>query len=362
MRILTVVGARPQFIKAAMLGRVLRDRHTEFLVHTGQHYDDELSALLFRELDIAQPDVHLGIGSGSHAEQTAGILVPLERLMQEQRPDWVVVFGDTNSTLAAALAAAKLNLPIAHVEAGLRSFNAAMPEEINRIITDRLAQLRLCPTLLAVENLQQEGIRDGVVLTGDIMVDAVLHYAATDPGNAPIYHRLRLDPARPYAVATIHRPANTNDPEKLAAILTALNTLDMPVIFPVHPRTQRVLHQIPLTLDARVRLIKSVSYLDMLVLVRAAAVVITDSGSLQKEAYTLHTPCVTVRTETEYPETVEAGWNRLAKATVQTIMQAVREACSARPTTHPAYFGTGNAAQQIVAALEAAYQERRVIS
>ncbi|MBZ0282418.1 MAG: UDP-N-acetylglucosamine 2-epimerase (non-hydrolyzing) [Anaerolineae bacterium] len=352
MLIFSIVGARPQFIKASPFSSALRTRHREFLVHTGQHYDEDMSEVFFQQLGIPQPDANLNIGSGSHAEQTGAMLMGLEKLMIEQHPDWVVVYGDTNSTLAGALAAAKLHIPIAHVEAGLRSYNRAMPEEINRVLTDHISTLCFCPTTLAVDNLAGEGIREGVLMVGDIMVDSVLRHKETARQQSDVHARLGLKAGQPYAVATVHRPANTDSPEALAAILAALGDLEIPVIFPLHPRTRGAIANYGLDTAASVQLVNPLGYLDMLALVEGAAVLLTDSGGLQKEAYLLQTPCVTIRTETEWAETVESGWNRLAATERTAIREAARSALSARPTNHPSLYGDGHAAERMVAALE----------
>lgn len=349
MRIFTVIGARPQFIKAAPLSAALRQRHQEFLVHTGQHYDDQMSRVFFEELSIPAPDVHLNAGSGTHAEHLAAMIVPLERLMTEQQPDWVLVYGDTNSTLAGALAAAKLNLPVAHVEAGLRSFNRTMPEEINRVLTDHLAARLFCPTQVAVDNLAREGITQGVLITGDIMVDAVLRYVETARQRSTLRQQLALGDA--YALVTIHRPANADDPVALRAILDGLNRLEMPVVFPVHPRTRRLLSSLDLAPAAQVHLIEPVGYLDMLALLDGAAVALTDSGGLQKEAYVLRTPCVTIRTETEWVETVESGWNMLCAPEAAAVIRAARHMMTHTPDAHPDFYGDGRAAARMLAAL-----------
>lgn len=350
MRVFTIVGARPQFIKAAPMSFELRKKHTEFLVHTGQHYDDNMSEVFFRELGIPAPDANLGVGGGSHAEQTARMMPLLESLMQQVAPDWVLVYGDTNSTLAGALVAAKLNLRVAHVEAGLRSYNRAMPEEINRVLTDHVSQLLFCPTPVAVANLSKEGITNGVVMTGDIMMDAVLRNLHRARTESSVHQRLNL--LENYAVATIHRPVNTDNLVHLGEIVAALNNLNLPVVFPVHPRTRAALHQFPIS--ANVHLVEPLSALDMLAVLDRAQVAITDSGGLQKEAYIVETPCVTVRTETEWVETVESGWNRLANTTRDSILGAVAQALAATPSEHPAYYGDGTAAQHMVAALESA--------
>lgn len=352
MRVLTVVGARPQFIKAAPLSTAIRRDHDEYLVHTGQHYDDEMSATFFRQLNIPEPDANLGVGSHGHGKQTAEMLAGLETILLQTHPDWMLVYGDTNSTLAGALAAAKLNIPIAHVEAGLRSYNRAMPEEVNRVLTDHVARLLFCPTKVAVENLAKEGIKRGVIVTGDIMVDAVHHARPRAEKESTIHEKLSLAPTDNYAAVTIHRPANTDDKKTLSAIMDGLAHLDMPVIFPAHPRTKHALEKFNITVKDSVRVISPLGYLDMLALLGSANCLITDSGGLQKEAYLLETPCITVRTETEWVETVESGWNRLVEPIPEAILAAVHEATTANPIEHPDFYGDGNAALRIVQAME----------
>lgn len=351
MRILTVIGARPQFVKAAPVSAMLRVAHEEYLVHTGQHYDYNMSDIFFEELGLPEPDLNLGAGSGTHAVQTASMIPPLERAVIAQNPDMILVYGDTNSTIAAALVAHALKVPLAHVEAGLRSYNRAMPEEINRIVTDRVADLLFCPSQVAVENLAKEGICAGVVLTGDVMVDAVLRAVETARQTSTIH--VTLGVSAPYAVLTIHRPANTDDPAALAGIIAGCGRLDLSVIFPAHPRTRAAMDRAGITLPENVRLIDPLGYIDMLCLLEAADVALTDSGGLQKEAYILRTPAVTIRTETEWIETVASGWNRLVAPDAQAIAAAVAKALQNRPDEHPDYYGDGNAAQRIVAALEA---------
>jgi UDP-GlcNAc3NAcA epimerase len=352
MHIFTIVGARPQFVKAAPLSAALRQHHHEFLVHTGQHYDAAMSDIFFQELAIPTPDVNLGVGSGTHAEQTAAIMVGLEKLMIQQQPDWVLVYGDTNSTLGAALAASKLNLPIAHVEAGLRSYNRTMPEEVNRVLTDHVSRLKLCPTQVAVDNLAREGITEGVVVTGDIMLDAVQRSLTIARQKSNILERFKP----PYLVVTLHRPANTDDVASLTEIMRALERLQLPVIFPIHPRTTNRLAEWGLSVGSNVKLIEPLGYLDMLVLVEGAAAVITDSGGLQKEAYFLYAPCVTIRPETEWVETVASGWNRLCAPQQSDILAAVNDALVQRPAAHPDFYGDGSAAARIVEALESSTQ------
>lgn len=349
MKILTVAGARPQFIKAAPLTAALRARHQQVLVHTGQHYDDNMSAVFFDELGLPAPDHHLGVGSGSHGAQTAQMLERLEAVMVDEAPDRVIIFGDTNSTLAGALAAAKLGLPLAHVEAGLRSHVRSMPEEINRIVADHLSAYLFAPTPHAVAELAREGITRGVTLTGDIMHDALLQHAPVAAERSSILHDLDLV-HRSYALATIHRAANTDDPACLRTIVNALGMLDEPVVLPLHPRTRAAMAGAEIRPAPNVRVTDPVGYLDMLALERGARVILTDSGGVQKEAYLLQVPCVTLREETEWPETLEAGWNVLAGADPARILAAARRPA---PIAEPAaVFGDGHAAERMVAALE----------
>ena len=320
MKIMSIIGARPQLIKAAAVSPALRARHSEVLVHTGQHYDDRMSSDLFAELGIPEPDVNLGVGSGSHGRQTAAMLAGLEELMLETKPDCVLIYGDTNSTVAGALAAAKLNVPIAHVEAGLRSFNRHMPEEVNRVVADHLSSLLFCPTETAVRNLAKEGIVRGVVLVGDVMLDTLEAMSPAIRTAAPA--RAFGLKNKQYAVATIHRAENTDDPQRLASILSGLCRLGIPVLFPVHPRTSKAIADAGLALPANLVRCEPLGYVDMIAAVRDARVVVTDSGGLQKEAFWMRTPCVTVRDETEWLETVESGWNVLVGADADRILAA----------------------------------------
>ncbi len=310
--ILSVVGARPQFIKAAAVSRALRLRAgvREVLVHTGQHFDANMSDVFFADLALPPPDRHLGISGGSHGEMTGRMLIALEAAINEIRPDWVLVHGDTNSTLAGALAAAKLGVPVAHVEAGLRSFDRGMPEEINRVLTDRLSRLLFCPTATAVANLAAEGMMQGVHHTGDVMYDALLHHIGKAKAGG-ILARLGLRVGE-YGVATVHRAGNTDDAERLRRVLEFLQarSKDLAMLLPLHPRTRRALKRAGLD-PSGIRTIEPLGYLDMLQLLDGAAAVFTDSGGVQKEAYFLRKPCVTLREETEWPETIAAGWNRL---------------------------------------------------
>jgi UDP-GlcNAc3NAcA epimerase len=348
MRIMTVVGARPQFIKAAPFSRALVAPHEQILVHTGQHYDAQMSDIFFQELGLPAPAYHLAIGSGGHGVQTGAMLAKLEPLMLEERPDIVLVYGDTNSTLAGALAAAKLHIPVAHVEAGLRSFNRRMPEEVNRVMTDHLATWCFAPTQHAVSLLAAEGITKGVHLVGDIMLDATLAAVAVAERRSPILTTLGVQP-RTYAVATIHRAENTDDPQRLGQLLTALGQLPWPVMLPLHPRTRDALARQGLEVPPSVRVIDPLGYGDMLWLCRNAERVLTDSGGLQKECYFLGVPCITLRDETEWVETVEQGWNRVVGADVAAIVAAAQRPW---PTNRPApVYGEGDTASRIVAVL-----------
>lgn len=349
MRFVTIVGARPQFIKAAPTSRELRARHQEVLVHTGQHYDYGLSQVFFDELEIPAPDVNLGIGSGRHGQQTGEMLIAIEKVLLETSPDWVLVYGDTNSTLAGALAASKLHIPIAHVEAGLRSFNREMPEEINRVLTDHVSELLLCPTETAVDNLRSEGIVRGVHHTGDVMYDAVVYNRTLAAARSRIVEDLGLRPGA-YLLATLHRPANTDHPDRLRAILGAFRRIGEAIVFSCHPRTQKALREQGQEVPPNVRLIEPVGYLDMLQLESQARAILTDSGGVQKEAYFCGVPCITLRDETEWVETVGAGWNQLVGADPEKIVAAVTHLTL--PTERPAFFGDGQAARRIVELLD----------
>jgi UDP-N-acetylglucosamine 2-epimerase len=356
MKSITIVGARPQFIKAAPVSRVLRQAgNTEVLVHTGQHYDYAMSQIFFEELGIPEPDVNLEVGSGLHGRQTGQMLDRLEEVLLDHRPDCVLVYGDTNSTIAGALAAVKLHIPVAHVEAGLRSFNRDMPEEHNRVLTDHCADVLFCPTRTAIDHLRREGVTRGVHLVGDTMYDAVLQFAEVARRRSTVLARLGLEP-KGYLLATVHRPYNTDVPENLEAILLALLELREPVVFPVHPRTRQKIASLGGELDigaegrGGLRLVGPVGYLDMLALEQNARLILTDSGGMQKEAYFFSVPCVTLRPETEWVETVEAGWNILVGADKERIADAVAERDWPRGAPPPV-FGDGQAAGRIVAEL-----------
>jgi len=326
MKIVSIVGARPQFVKCAPLSRELRKSHREVLVHTGQHYDAEMSDIFFRELQIPKPDYHLDVGSGSHGKQTGLILARVEEVLEREQPDMVLVYGDTNSTLAGALAAAKMHIPVSHVEAGLRSFDRRMPEEINRVVTDHASDILFCPTETAVRNLANEGITNGVHLVGDVMVDALHFNREIAREKSSILDRLELEEKR-YLVVTVHRPANTDNRANLESIIGALGEAGCPVIFPLHPRTRKYLDTYGMldALPASILVTEPLGYLDMLRLTDGAKKIATDSGGVQKEAYLLGVPCITLRENTEWVETVEDGWNVLVGADRRKIVEAIRE-------------------------------------
>ena len=349
LRVVTIVGARPQFVKAAVFSRALRARHDEILVHTGQHYDPDMSAVFFDELAIPEPDVHLHTGSGTQAQQTAAMLVGIEEVLEARKPDWVVTFGDTNSTLAGALAAVKLHIPVAHVEAGLRSFNWAMPEEVNRVLVDRMSALCFCPSPTAVANLADEGITQGVHMVGDVMAEVL---ALTTP---VAQRRSRaLDEAGvqegAYVLATVHRAENTDNVARLRDIIEGLNAIGEPVVLPLHPRTRKTLDSAGLTLGSRIRAVAPLGYVDMVRLLLGARLVMTDSGGLQKEAYWAGVPCLTLRDETEWVETVSAGWNRLVGASRERIVDAARS--FAPPADRPELYGGPGVAAACVSIME----------
>ena len=344
MRILSVVGNRPQFVKSLPLSLALRNADVEeIVVHTGQHYDRELSEVFFEELGLAPPAYRLEGGSGTHAEQTARMLPGIEQAVLSERPDWVLVYGDTNSTLAGALASAKAGAPVAHVEAGLRSFDHTMPEELNRMVVDRLSSLLLCPTKGAVKNLAAEGIERGVHDVGDVMLDANLRFAPLARERSSALANAEVEPGR-YLLLTLHREANVR-PEALARIAEGLGRLRETVVFPAHPRTRAALDDGAPALGDHVRLLPPVGYLDFAALASQARLVLTDSGGVQKEAYWYRVPCVTLRDATEWVETVETGWNRLVGSDPDLLEAAVKEA--AAPGAHPDLYGDGRASERI---------------
>jgi UDP-GlcNAc3NAcA epimerase len=354
MRIATVVGARPQFIKAAALSRAMAAHNAahpdhpihEAMIHSGQHYDYEMSAVFFAELGLPEPVHHLGVGSGPHGAQTGEMLKRLEASLQQTQPYLVLVYGDTNTTLAGALAAAKLQIPVAHVEAGLRSFNRRMPEEINRVVTDHLATWLFCPSDEAVRNLSHEGVETGVYRVGDVMYDVFLWYSQRAAGDRRMLSRLGLAPGG-YALATVHRAESTDNPDKLQSIVRALETLAdrTRVVLPMHPRTRAAIAALDIALK-RVDVLPPTSYEEMLALEAHAAVILTDSGGVQKEAYWLGVPCVTLRDETEWVETVQTGWNVLVGSGSEMIVRTVHSFVPAEP--RPALYGDGCVAARCV--------------
>jgi UDP-N-acetylglucosamine 2-epimerase (non-hydrolysing) len=325
MKIASIIGARPNFIKCAPLSKELRKEFDEVIIHTGQHYDYEMNKIFFDELKIPEPDYHLGVGSSTHGEQTGEMLKKTEEVLIKEKPDLVLVFGDTNSTLAGALAASKLHIKIGHIEAGLRSFDKRMPEEINRILTDHCSDLLFCPTETAVKILGTEGIENGVYLTGDVMVDALQENIKIAEQKSNVLDLLSLK-QKEYYLATIHRPENTDDFEKLKSIVYAFCEIKN-LVFPCHPRTEKLLKQFGLwdMLTKKVKVIKSVGYLDMLMLEKNAKKILTDSGGIQKEAYILKVPCITLRENTEWVETVEDGWNVLVGADKEKIVKKAND-------------------------------------
>jgi UDP-GlcNAc3NAcA epimerase len=346
MKIVTIVGARPQFIKIAAVSRKLRKRHHEILVHTGQHYDYEMSGAFFDGLDLPMPDVNLGVGSGSHAAQTGAMLKGIEAVLLAERPDCLLIYGDTNSTLAGALAAAKLTIPVVHVEAGLRSFKRSMPEEINRVVADHLSDLLLCPSETAIANLALEGITRNVHLVGDVMLDALNWARQRSTGaEAAFLNQFGLQ-KKHYLIATLHRSENTDDRVQFLRILETFNSLDEPVIFPVHPRARKIINEISFCPNQDLHFIDPVGYLEMIALTDSARLVLTDSGGLQKEAYWLGVPCLTLRNETEWVETVEAGWNVLVGSNPDRISHTVKSYFP--PNDRPLLYGDGTAAEKCV--------------
>ncbi|WP_139903797.1 non-hydrolyzing UDP-N-acetylglucosamine 2-epimerase [Clostridium thermarum] len=347
MKIITVVGARPQFIKAAAVSNVIRSQHQEILVHTGQHYDENMSKIFFDELNIPKPDYNLGVGSGSHGKQTGEMLIALEEIYLKEKPDLVLVYGDTNSTLAAALCASKLLIPVAHVEAGLRSFNMNMPEEQNRILTDHISRYVFAPTETAVKNLINEGIKNAVNV-GDVMYDAILHFKTIAEEKSTIIKDLGLE-GKPFILTTIHRAENTNDINRLKGIIEALNESGTAIVLPLHPRTTKYIEQYGLSFNSNVRVIEPVGYLDMISLEMHGEKIVTDSGGVQKEAFFMKKPCITMRDETEWVETVENGWNVIAGTDKEKILAAIQGFVPDQPQKD--IFGDGKAAHKILAAI-----------
>jgi UDP-N-acetylglucosamine 2-epimerase (non-hydrolysing) len=348
MRILSVVGARPQFVKLAPIAAAMEGRAEHVIAHTGQHYDELMSDVFFRDLGIPAPDFNLGVGSGKHGAQTGAMLHGLEQILEQSAPDCVLVYGDTNSTLAAAIAAVKMHIPVAHLEAGLRSFNRRMPEEHNRVLTDHSSDLLLAPTEVAVKHLTSEGLAKRTVLVGDVMTDVLFKVRdMLDSTNEPL--AVNAEPGG-YYICTIHRPDNTDSPERLAAILRSLGSLDKPVILLAHPRLVHLAEKHGLSLEqGSLQVASPLAYPQLVNAVRNSAGVVTDSGGLQKEAFLLRTPCTTIRPETEWVETVELGWNVLVSDDLSILADTV-ERSAPEPTT-AAPYGDGKAAERTVTAL-----------
>jgi UDP-GlcNAc3NAcA epimerase len=349
-KIVTIIGARPQFVKAAVVSRAFKARRNikEVLVHTGQHHDASMSDVFFEEMHIPKPDYHLGVTGLSHGAMTGRMLEKIEEVLQKEKPDWVLVYGDTNSTLAGALAAAKLHISVAHVEAGLRSFNMKMPEEVNRILTDRVSTLLFCPSDAAVKNLRSEGVTTGVIRTGDVMADALYYYQKLASFEAKLF---KVPPAYQYALATLHRAENTDDPIRLKKIISALEIVsaDTPVYLPLHPRTKAKFKD--LGLNPQINIIDPVGYYDMLQLLKGCSIVLTDSGGLQKEAYLSQKPCVTFRDETEWVELVEMGVNKVVGTETDAIVSAVNDFKKSITKFPEALYGDGKAGEKIVEAM-----------
>jgi UDP-N-acetylglucosamine 2-epimerase (non-hydrolysing) len=348
MKIATIVGARPQFIKAAIVSQQLCRCHQEILIHTGQHYDYELSLVFFQDLDLPEPHYNLDVGSGSHGFQTGHGILRLEPLLVQEKPDLVLLYGDTNATLAGAVAAAKLAVPVAHVEAGIRHYDKAVPEEINRVVTDHLSELLFCPTQNSVAALEREGIASGAHLVGDVMLDSVQAHKHIAAQKSQVLHDLNLRP-HDFYLATVHRPVNTDNPSRLSGIFSAFNGLDRLVVLPLHPRTRRRLQEYGLWSEVEsfdnIRIIKPVGYLDFLMLEQHAQLIITDSGGVQREAYFLGIPCVTLQTQCPWPETVRDGWNVLIEPQCDVIVQTVTR--FQRPGNIGQAFGDGTASEKI---------------
>jgi UDP-GlcNAc3NAcA epimerase len=345
MKILTVVGARPQFIKAAAVSNIIRKEHEEILVHTGQHYDENMSKVFFEELQIPKPDYNLGVGSGGHGKQTGKMLIELEEIYEKEKPDLILVYGDTNSTLAGALCGSKLLIPVAHVEAGLRSFNMNMPEEQNRILTDHISKLLFVPTVTAINNLKNEGISEGVHNVGDVMYDAVLHFKSLAVSKTSIIEKLNLKEGS-YILTTIHRAENTNDINRLKNIIEALNESGKKIVLPLHPRTRKYMENYSLKFNNNINVIEPVGYLEMISLEMHSEKIVTDSGGVQKEAFFIKKPCVTMRDETEWVETVQNGWNVVVGTDKNKILDSILNFVPDQQQQN--IFGDGHAAEKIL--------------
>jgi UDP-GlcNAc3NAcA epimerase len=352
MKIITIIGARPQFIKAAVVSRAMRLRSheiTELIVHTGQHFDSNMSDIFFEELDIPKPDFHLGVGGGSHGQNTGRMLEKIEEVLLQEKPDYVLVYGDTDSTLAGTLAAVKLHIPVAHVEAGLRSFNRKMPEEINRILTDHASDVLFTPTSTALKNLNNEGIESSKIRqVGDVMYDAALYYGAKVEHNNSLLKDLGID-SKKYALVTLHRAENVDDKARLSSILAGLGSYKNPIIWPLHPRTKKMLESFGIAIPQNIKIIDPIGYLDMILLEKHAALIATDSGGVQKEAYFHKVPCITMRDQTEWIELVEQGANIITGADTNAIVAALDKASNVDPAIFDApLYGNGTTGIEIV--------------
>jgi len=355
MKIVSVVGARPEFVQVAVLSRLLRRRHNEVLLHTGQHYDRQMSDRFFTDLDIPEPEINLGVAAASAGAQTGEMLAGLADAFARVKPDLVIVRGDTNSTLAGSLAAKQLLLPLAHVEGGMRSYDRTMPEEINRIVSDHIADIALVTDDAAAARLASEGIVTNVHVCGDVMYDVFLQ--ARDRAHAQLEPRLRELQTQPYDLLTVHRAENTDDPARLRAIVAGFTDAPRPIVFPVHPRTAARLREFDIALPDAMVALEPLGYLDIIALECGARTIFTDSGGVQREAYFAAVPCITLRGTTEWTNTVDAGWNRLVGADPAAIRAALH-AEPLRPPQHPPLFGNGDAAEHIVAALESPETQR----
>ena len=359
INIITITGARPQFIKAASVSRAVKKFKdasgkvflAEKILHTGQHYDDNMSRIFFEQLEIPEPVWNLNVGSATHGRQTGEMLEKIEAVLLKEKPDYCIVYGDTNSTLAGALAAAKLHIPVAHVEAGLRSFNKRMPEEINRLLTDHISQLLFCPTDVAVNNLKAEGIKTGIQKTGDVMYDSIIYYSQKARNIAAKLFQKYSIQSKSFYLATVHRAENTDDKNRLSQIAQAFNEIAQPacpLILPLHPRTVKYIHNYKLRLSENVKILEPLSYLEMLALEENAKAILTDSGGIQKEAFCLGVPCITLRDETEWLETVQTGCNTLTGSDTQKIVQAVKNLKRTSPSDIQKFYGDGKASEKIV--------------
>lgn len=350
MKVLSIVGARPQFIKAFAVSRELQKDHEEILVHTGQHYDEELSDVFFDELGIPEPNYNLGVGSDTHGRQTAAMIEGIEEILEIEEPDVILLYGDTNSTLAGAIAASKIAPDVAHVEAGLRSYNREMPEEINRVLTDHASDLLFPPSESAADTLRQEGITEGIHMVGDVMYDTILWARDVAATESDMLDRVGIEEGE-FILSTVHRASNTDDPDRLESIVEGLSNAPLPVVLPVHPRTENRLREYGMwdRVTSKLEVIEPVGYLDFVRLLDGSERVATDSGGVQKEAFYLETPCVTMRDETEWIETVESGWNVLVSADQEAIERELRTNRNLSRKSTP--YGDGTTAKQVVKVL-----------